>query len=198
MSRTRSALSEASDVALATSLPEAPEEAIIELYRRHSGAVRARAMRVLGDQGLAEGVVQEVFLRFWQHPDSFDPERGTLRTYLSVQARSRAIEQRRSSDSRRQRESRSEADFERRSIGPNVEQEVVDHLVALRVRESVAALPKAERIAIEAAYFGERSYRDVATLLGRPEGTVKTRIRSGLGHLRTSLNTEVPIDLRDR
>ena len=48
------------------------------------------------------------------------------------------------------------------------------------------------------AFFGEHSYRDVAMLLGRPEGTVKTRIRSGLGHLRTSVNTEVSIDLRGR
>jgi RNA polymerase sigma-70 factor (ECF subfamily) len=198
MSRPRSSLNEASDVDLVAALATGSDDVVVELYRRHAGAVRTRAMQVVGDRGLAEGVVQEVFLRFWLHPDLFDAERGTLRAYLTVQARSRAIGLRRSAAARKQREARSDAAIGRRTIDATVEQEVVDRVVAEHVRARVAGLPEIERVAIEAAYFDDHSYRDVASLLDRPEGTVKTRIRSGLGHLRASLRTEVTVDLRDR
>jgi RNA polymerase sigma-70 factor (ECF subfamily) len=198
MSRPRSSLNEASDVDLVAALATGSDDVVVELYRRHAGAVRTRAMQVVGDRGLAEGVVQEVFLRFWLHPDLFDAERGTLRAYLTVQARSRAIGLRRSAAARKQREARSEAEIGHRTIDANVEQEVVDRVIAEHVRARVAGLPEIERVAIEAAYFEDHSYRDVASLLDRPEGTVKTRIRSGLGHLRASLRTEVTVDLRDR
>jgi RNA polymerase sigma-70 factor (ECF subfamily) len=198
MSRPRSSLNEASDVDLVAALATGSDDVVVELYRRHAGAVRTRAMQVVGDRGLAEGVVQEVFLRFWLHPDLFDAERGTLRAYLTVQARSRAIGLRRSAAARKQREARSDAAIGRRTIDATVEQEVVDRVVAEHVRARVAGLPESERVAIEAAYFDDHSYRDVASLLDRPEGTVKTRIRSGLGHLRASLRTEVTVDLRDR
>jgi RNA polymerase sigma-70 factor (ECF subfamily) len=198
MSRPRSSLNEASDVDLVAALATGSDDVVVELYRRHAGAVRTRAMQVVGDRGLAEGVVQEVFLRFWLHPDLFDAERGTLRAYLTVQARSRAIGLRRSAAARKQREARSEAEIGHRTFDANVEQEVVDRVIAEHVRARVAGLPESERVAIEAAYFDDHSYRDVASLLDRPEGTVKTRIRSGLGHLRASLRTEVTVDLRDR
>jgi RNA polymerase sigma-70 factor (ECF subfamily) len=198
MSRPRSSLNEASDVDLVAALATGSDDVVVELYRRHAGAVRTRAMQVVGDRGLAEGVVQEVFLRFWLHPDLFDAERGTLRAYLTVQARSRAIGLRRSAAARKQREARSDAAIGQRTIDATVEQEVVDRVVAEHVRARVAGLPESERVAIEAAYFDDHSYRDVASLLDRPEGTVKTRIRSGLGHLRASLRTEVTVDLRDR
>jgi RNA polymerase sigma-70 factor (ECF subfamily) len=198
MSRPRSSLNEASDVDLVAALATGSDDVVVELYRRHAGAVRTRAMQVVGDRGLAEGVVQEVFLRFWLHPDLFDAERGTLRAYLTEQARSRAIGLRRSAAARKQREARSEAEIGHRTIDANVEQEVVDRVIAEHVRARVAGLPESERVAIEAAYFDDHSYRDVASLLDRPEGTVKTRIRSGLGHLRASLRTEVTVDLRDR
>jgi RNA polymerase sigma-70 factor (ECF subfamily) len=198
MSRPRSSLNEASDVDLVAALATGSDDVVVELYRRHAGAVRTRAMQVVGDRGLAEGVVQEVFLRFWLHPDLFDAERGTLRAYLTVQARSRAIGLRRSAAARKQREARSDAAIGQRTIDATVEQEVVDRVVAEHVRARVAGLPEIERVAIEAAYFDDHSYRDVASLLDRPEGTVKTRIRSGLGHLRASLRTEVTVDLRDR
>jgi RNA polymerase sigma-70 factor (ECF subfamily) len=198
MSRPRSSLNEASDVDLVAALATGSDDVVVELYRRHAGAVRTRAMQVVGDRGLAEGVVQEVFLRFWLHPDLFDAERGTLRAYLTVQARSRAIGLRRSAAARKQREARSDAAIGQRTIDATVEQEVVDRVIAEHVRARVAGLPEIERVAIEAAYFDDHSYRDVASLLDRPEGTVKTRIRSGLGHLRASLRTEVTVDLRDR
>lgn len=191
-------LREVSDNDLLARLSESPDDAVAELHRRYADAVRVRAMRVLGDRTLAEVVVQDVFLRLWLRPDSFDPARGSLLTYLGIQARSRAIEQRRSSEARRERERRTSPTSSRHESRSSVEQEAVDNVVAARVREGVARLPPAERMVIEVAFFGEHSYRDAAALLGRPEGTVKTRIRSGLGHLRSSLNTEVPLDLRGR
>jgi RNA polymerase sigma-70 factor (ECF subfamily) len=151
MSRPRSSLNEASDVDLVAALATGSDDVVVELYRRHAGAVRTRAMQVVGDRGLAEGVVQEVFLRFWLHPDLFDAERGTLRAYLTVQARSRAIGLRRSAAARKQREARSEAEIGHRTIDANVEQEVVDRVIAEHVRARVAGLPESERVAIEAA-----------------------------------------------
>jgi RNA polymerase sigma-70 factor (ECF subfamily) len=71
--------------------------------------------------------------------------------------------------------------------GYDLEHEVWDLAVADHVKQAVAGLPEDERRAIELAYFGGRSYREVAVMLGAPEGTVKSRIRAGLKRMRPSL-----------
>lgn len=190
MTRTPSLLTDASDATLVACIATEPDAAIVELYRRHARAVRARAMGVLGDPDLADGVVQEVFLRLWEQPESFDPRRGSLRGFLTVQGRSRAIEQQRANQARTRRERCSGPVMLRGGDRPSPEQTVVARIVAEKVHRVVAALPEAERCAIETAYFGDHTYRDVAVLLDCPEGTVKTRIRSGLGHLRGSIAAE--------
>lgn len=195
MTKIRSILSEANDADLVACIKAEPNGTTVELYRRHASDVRARALQILGDRGLADGVVQEVFLRLWQRPDAFDSTRGTLHAYLAVQGRSRAIEKRRSLSASHNRELRCAPMLTRRVADPGPEQVVVAHVVADHVHRAVAQLPEAERMAIETAYFRGCSYRDTATLLGRPEGTVKTRIRSGLGHLRARLDPESAIDL---
>lgn len=180
-----SSLKDASDAALVVAVGRWREDALAEAYRRHGGAVFALARRVSGDGALAEEVAQEVFLRLWNAPDKFDPERGSLRSYLLAQAHGRTVDLLRSESSRRRRE---EADARRTAeSGYDVEHEVWDLTVADRVKEAVALLPAEERKAIELAYFGGHTYREVAALLAQPEGTVKSRIRAGMRRLHAEL-----------
>ena len=178
-------LREASDGALATAIGRWREDALAEAFRRHAGAVNALARRVLGDGDLAEEVVQEVFLRLWNAPDRYDPARGTMRSYLLAQAHGRAVDVLRSDSSRRRREERDAA--RSAESGYDLEHEVWDLAVAEHLQGAVLALPLEERRAIELAYFGGHTYREVAVLLSEPEGTVKSRIRSGLKRLRARL-----------
>ena len=178
-------LRDASDAALVVAIGRWREDALAEVYRRHGGAAYALARRLLNDNQLAEEVLQEVFLRLWNTPERFDSERGSLRAYLLAQTHGRSVDLLRSETSRRRREER-EA---RRSpvFGDDIEREVIDLTVSEKVKEVVAGLPTDERQAIELAYFGGHTYREVAVMLETPEGTVKSRIRSGLRRLRTDM-----------
>ena len=176
---------DASDAILVVAVGRYRQEALAEAYRRHAGAVFALARRLLVDRAMAEEVVQEVFLRLWHQPDKFDPERGSLRSFLLAQTHGRSVDILRSEVSRRQREERDAR--ETAEAGYDIEHAVVDLAVADEVREAMAVLPAGERAAIELAYFAGHTYREVATLLDEPEGTVKSRIRSGLRRLRTVL-----------
>jgi RNA polymerase sigma-70 factor, ECF subfamily len=178
-------LSQASDATVVVAIGRWRQEALAEAYRRHAGSVFALARRLLNDQALAEEVVQEVFLRLWDTPDKFDPERGSLRSYLLAQCHGRAVDLIRSEEARRKRE---ETDHRRQAeAGYDLEHEVWDLAVADYVKEALGDLSDDERRAIELAYFGGRTYREVAAVLGQPEGTVKSRIRTGLGRMRRNL-----------
>jgi RNA polymerase sigma-70 factor (ECF subfamily) len=174
-----------SDAALVMGIARYRQDALAEVYRRHGGAVFALASRVVGDAGNAEEIVQEVLLKLWSSPDRFDPERGSLRSFLLTQTHSRAVDLLRRDGSRRRRE---ESDAHRTAeAGYDLEHEVWDLAVAEQVRDAMGALPANERKPIELAYFGGHSYREVAVMLDEPEGTVKSRIRSGLRRLRSEL-----------
>ena len=178
-------LRDAGDAALVVSIGRYHEDALAEVYRRHAGAVFALARRRLSDRTLAEEVVQEVFLRLWNAPDRFDPDRGSLRSYLLAQCHGRAVDLIRSESSRRRREER-EVTMTAEG-GYDLEHEVWDMAVADRVKGVLQSLPAGEREAILLAYFGGHTYKEVADLLGTPEGTVKSRIRSGLKRMRVDL-----------
>ncbi len=178
-------LGNASDAALVVAIGRWQEDALAEVYRRHGGAAFALAGRLLNDRQLAEEVLQEVFLRLWNAPDRFDSERGSLRAYLLAQTHGRSVDLLRSETSRRRREEREAR--ESTAFGDDIEREVIDLTVSEKVKEVVAGLPTDERQAIELAYFGGHTYRQVAVMLDAPEGTVKSRIRSGLRRLRKDL-----------
>ncbi|GAC1533171.1 MAG: ECF RNA polymerase sigma factor SigK [Acidimicrobiales bacterium] len=178
-------LQDASDGSLVVAIGRWREDALAEAFRRHAGAVYALARRVLGDGTLAEEVVQEVFLKLWSAPERYDPARGSLRSFLLAQSHGRAVDLLRSNSSRRRREEREAA--QSADAGYDIEREVWDLAVADQLQEAVKLLPPEERKAIELAYFGGHTYREVATMLSQPEGTVKSRIRSGLKRLRDLL-----------
>ena len=178
------------DARLVVAIARRQQDALAEVYRRHAGAVLGLTRRVLGDPRLSEEIVQEVFLGLWRAPDAFDPERGSLRSYLLAQAHGKSVDVVRAEVSRRAREER-EARL-RVGSGYDLEREVVDLTIADRVRRTMEALPEQERRAIELAYFGGQTYREVAVTLGEPEGTIKTRIRTGLKRMRSTLQeTEI-------
>ncbi len=178
-------LREHSDASLVVAIARYRQEALAEVYRRHGGAVFALARRVTNRASVAEDVVQEVLLKLWTHPDRFDSERGSLRSFLLTQAHSRAVDFVRSDSARRRRE---DTDTVRMAeAGYDVEREVWDLAMADHVKDAMAVLPEDERRAIELAYFGGHSYREVAVMLDQPEGTIKSRIRVGLRRLRQEL-----------
>jgi RNA polymerase sigma-70 factor, ECF subfamily len=178
-------VSELSDAQLVVAVGRFREEALAEAYRRHGGAVFGLAKRVTGDASAAEDVTQEVFLRLWDQPDRFDPDRGALRSFLLAQAHSRAVDLVRSRSARARREERDARATA--NAGYDLEREVWDLAVADQVAQAVASLPEEEREPIQLAYFGGHTYREVATLLCQPEGTIKSRIRNGLRRMRTAL-----------
>ena len=173
------------DVGLVIAIARYNGDAFAEAYRRHAGAVFALAQRLLWERALAEEMVQEIFLRLWEHPDRFDQARGSLRSFLLMDAHARCVDRIRSDSRRREREERTAraavvADYD-------LDLEAYDLDVAEQVREVMATLSEGERRAIELAYFGGHTYREVARILDEPEGTIKSRIRTGLMRLRTQL-----------
>lgn len=189
--RTMGRLAELGDAHLLVGLARTVDGALAEVYRRHGRAVYGMARRVLGDGTEAEDVTQEVFVHLWEHPERVDPARGSLRTYLLTRAHSRAVDVVRSRAARARREARDA------SAAPltasDLEREVGELALAERMSAAVAALPSDERAAIELAYFDGHTYRKVAEVLDQPEGTVKSRIRRGLGRLREVLEgVELP------
>jgi RNA polymerase sigma-70 factor (ECF subfamily) len=162
-------------------------EALAELYDHYGTFVYGLATRVSRDTYAAEDVTQEVFLRVWQRPELFDPERGSMRAWLATLAHARAVAWVRRQVANRRRESRA------RPVGADasVEETAMAAIMAERARAAVAALPAGQRRAIELAYFGGLSYRQVASAVGVPEGTAKSRMRLGLCRIANSLQSHV-------
>jgi len=175
----------ASDANLVVAIARWHQPALAEAYRRHGGAVHALSKRVIRSDPAAEEITQEVFLDLWQHPEKFDAQRGTLRSFLLARTHGKSVDFIRSEMARKRREDRTTR--ETATAGYDLEHQVWDMAVAEQVKEALEALPEELRQPIELAYFGGHTYREVADMLGAPEGTVKSRIRVGLGKLRVNL-----------
>jgi len=163
-------------------------EALAEVYRRYAGLVLGVCRRVLRDETLAEDVTQEVFVFLWNFPDRFDPSRGSLRAWLGVLAHHRSVDRVRAESRRTRYEEHLDASA---SAGHDVEQEVTATWLCDRVRCALDKLPSEQKEAVVLAYYGDRSYRQVAIELDIPEGTVKSRVRLALRRLDTLLRPEL-------
>ena len=156
-------------------------EALYEEYHRQALGL---ALRVLGNMGEAEEVVQEAFLAAWRAAGSYDPARGSTRTWILTLVRNRAI------DAVRARQRRPVQPLDDTFDPPDtadVPLQAALNVDAARVVEALAVLPAEQRAAIELAYASGLSHTEIAVRLKLPVGTVKGRIRLGLERLRQVL-----------
>lgn len=161
------------------------QEAFAALYDELSGIVYGLASRVIRDRARAEEVTQEVFVQVWRLAARYDPERGSARSWVATIAHRRAVDCVRSDQRLRDREDREGRTREVAPDGPSV---VLDaRLDRERIAGALEHLTDLQREAIELAYFGGRTHREIAELLGVPLGTVKSRIRHALLRLRAHL-----------
>ena len=159
--------------------------AFTELCRRHRHHVHALAWRLTGDEESARDVVQDVFLRLWEAPQRYRPERGELRRYLLRDCHGRAVDSVRAEVRTRLRGTSWAG--RQPSESASAEDVALDAVRDSRLRELLAALPVRQRQALLLAFVHELPYRTVAAALDLPEGTVKSRIRAGLRALQESL-----------
>ena len=179
--------SDSSDQALVARMVAGDEEALAEVWNRHGPVVFGHARRLTGDVSMAEDVAQEVFVALWMHPERFDSERGSLRAYLGVNARRRAIDKLRQDGRRSRREQRHYSLDERRAGTPDGGAEWAE--LSETVRGAISRLPDDQRAAVELAYFAGLTHCEIADRLGIPEGTAKSRLRLAQTKLRTWLDS---------
>ncbi|MGE0228086.1 MAG: sigma-70 family RNA polymerase sigma factor [Dehalococcoidia bacterium] len=182
---------EATDDELIASLTAGDISALEVLYDRYSTLVYSVSLRVLYDRQLAEDVTQEVFLRLWRRPQSFDPSRGRLLSWLMSVTRNRAIDERRKLARRIRTEDTADDPLpDRTDTDGRDDPQLALALSELRwkVRAAMQSLPPAQRQVIELAYFSGLTQVEIAERTGLPLGTVKTRVRLAMNKLRGELN----------
>jgi RNA polymerase sigma-70 factor (ECF subfamily) len=166
---------EPGDAALVARIVAGDEEALAEAFDRFAPLVFGLARRVAGDASLADDITQEIFTALWIHPERFDASRGSLRAYLGVQAHRRAVDAIRRDARRSAREDTHEHLTAR--TGPPPGDELDAAAVQTIVRDAVDRLPAEQRQVVELAYFCGYTQRELASALGIPEGTAKSRLR---------------------
>lgn len=178
------------DALLAARLAAGDDLALAEIFDGLAPAVYDGALRVLGDDAAAQDVVQDVFVELWSHPARYDPAAGTLRTYLIVLARHRALDLVRSELRRVARQERSYR-LAPGQPAPSPSEEVVAAQAAAAVRAAIRLLPDSQRRVVELAYFRGLTCREIADAVGIPEGTAKSRLRLALAKLETMLDRQL-------
>lgn len=172
-----------SDPVLLARLLARDEAALEEVVARCGPSVMGVATRIVAEPDYAQEVAQDTFIALWRRPGAFDPERGSLVRFLCGIARNKAVDLVRHEESLRRAH---DVLISERQSGGDLEE-----MPALEEREIVnralKELPEVQREALVLAYFGGRTYREVAQELGIPEGTAKSRLRDGLLRLRTVL-----------
>jgi RNA polymerase sigma-70 factor (ECF subfamily) len=163
--------------------------AFAALYDGLAGRVHGIVLRVVRDPSQTEEVVQEVFIELWRIAPRFDATRGTVMSWAATIAHRRAVDHVRSEQSARDRVERemAKAVEDHDVVADTVVEGGHRQFERRRVRRALDRLTDMQREAVELAYFGGYTYREVAVLLGQPEGTVKTRIRDGMIRLRDEL-----------
>ena len=171
-------------------IAEGEIEALEAIYDRYSTLFFSVSLRVLRDAQLAEDVVQEVYLRLWRQPTSYDPSRGRFISWLMSVTRNRSVDELRRVSRRLRLEDLEEEPGRDLPASDDVGDPQMGVLIAERsaaVRISMTRLPPAQRRVIELAYFGGLTQVEIAQVTGDPLGTVKTRVRLAMQKLREAL-----------
>jgi RNA polymerase sigma-70 factor, ECF subfamily len=174
------------DAGLMAAVAGGDRTALAALYDRHGGAVVALLQRMLRDQALAEDLLHDVFLEAWHHAAAYDPQRGSVRTWLMVRARSRALDRR----DKLQRDAEVAARATRDDASQVHEVGEVVGLDGARLRRLAAGLSRELVQVIELAYFEGLSSSQIAEALHIPVGTVKSRVARALDALRAAFGAE--------
>jgi RNA polymerase sigma-70 factor (ECF subfamily) len=180
----------ANDAALADRLMARDEAALREVISMYGGLVHGMARRVIAEPSLAEEVAQDTFLALWRRPGSFDPTRGSLKSFLVGVARNKAIDLVRREEALKRAKDSLESEMGTAPVSATFTEELDERGA---VFQALSKLTDVQREAIVLAYFGGRTYREVASELDIPEGTAKTRLRDGLGKLKAVLE-----DMREK
>ena len=162
---------------------DATGEALRTLYRAYAGELYGFALNALGDRGTAEEIVQEVFTRVWRHAEAYDPERGSVRTWLYQIARHAIIDMRRRAAVRPGLALHEPEDEAAPATAPTIEQAMLGWQVA----SALARLSPEHRQVIRLAHFQGLSMREIAERCDLPVGTVKSRTWYALRSLRLVL-----------
>lgn len=170
------------DRALVAEAARGEVKAFAALYDRFAGIMLATAKRMLGDRGGAEDLMHDVFMEVWRNVDNYDPTRATVRTWILVRLRSRALDRLRSATVRRE--------VTTDDVTPNEAPVAEDPSLAPDRTAVVVALqnlPDDQRMVIELSYFHGLSSSEIAERMGSPLGTVKSRTAAGLAKIRSAM-----------
>ncbi|MEX1178726.1 MAG: ECF RNA polymerase sigma factor SigK [Nitriliruptor sp.] len=174
------------DEELMAAVARGDQAAFADLFDRFGGPVFGVVKRVVRDPSQSEEVAQEVLVEVWRTAARFDPDRGSAQTWILTMAHRRAIDRVRSEQASRDRTERIGVRDQVRAFD-DVAESVELRFEHQQVREALSALTGLQREAVELAYYGGHTYREVAELLDTPLGTVKTRMRDGLIRLRDAM-----------
>ena len=161
------------------------------VYDRHGSAAYSLAYRMVGNRVVAEDIVQEAFLSMWRSRSRFEPQRGSLRSWVLGIVHHRGIDALRRNTVQNRRQAGAEAEEERREAAATTEVEVIRRQEAATVRAALDRLPPEQSRVLELAYFAGFTQSQIAELMEMPIGTVKGRMRLGLAKLRVSLSGEL-------
>jgi RNA polymerase sigma factor (sigma-70 family) len=169
-----------SDSELAERLRSGDEKALRTAYERHGAAVLYLAQRLLGNRADAEDVTQLTFVAAWTGRDGYDPQRGTMLSWLLGITRRKAVDRLRSAarDERVTETVRSQLPLD---DAPETPERIVDRLI---VADELGRLPDEQRRSLELAFFDDLTHPQIAAMTGLPLGTVKSHIRRGMASLR--------------
>lgn len=161
--------------------------ALAELYDRHARLVFSLALRILQNRADAEDVVQDVFTQVWAQAARYDTARGEVAAWMLMMARTRAIDRLRSRSLRPETASEARVVEEVPDATARQDLQLLSAEQVESLQDALSALPVAQRVALELAYYEGLTHAEIADRLSEPLGTVKTRIRQAVIKLRESL-----------
>ncbi|HZV49987.1 MAG TPA: sigma-70 family RNA polymerase sigma factor [Candidatus Dormibacteraeota bacterium] len=175
------------DLDIAEGLAAGDVDALARLYDRYGALAFSVALRIVGDPGRAEDVVQDAFLKLWHGASRFDAHRGSLRTWVITSVRNRSIDYLRGRNAHERQEREIPLETEAEGFGADPWLEVAQSIQRDVIQEALASLPPEQRQAVELAYFGGYSHREIAEMIRVPLSTVKGRMRLALEKLHSYL-----------